>query len=49
MKIDFREKKTENGWQESFDAFWIKITPGWFDVPPLFVPLFMLVQVDKTG
>ena len=32
MKIDFRDKKTEGGWQDTFDAFWIKITPGWFSI-----------------
>jgi len=32
MKIDFNKKKTEEGWQKSFDAFWMKITPGWFSL-----------------
>ncbi len=31
MDIDFRTKKTEAEWTETFDAFWRKFIPLWFD------------------
>jgi len=31
MKIDFKEKKTEAGWQRTIDSFWKKATPHWFE------------------
>jgi len=31
MKIDFKTKKTEAGWQEALDNFWMKATPKWFE------------------
>jgi len=31
MKIDFRTKKTEAGWQKVLDNFWMKATPKWFE------------------
>ena len=30
-KINFNVKKTEKEWQNSWDQFWIAITPLWFD------------------
>jgi hypothetical protein len=31
QKINLNAKKTEFEWQKTWDIFWIKITPLWFD------------------
>lgn len=32
IKINLNEKKTEAGWQEAIDSFWLNVTPKWFEL-----------------
>ncbi len=32
IKINLNEKKTEAGWQETIDSFWMNVTPKWFEL-----------------
>jgi hypothetical protein len=32
IKINLNEKKTEAGWQEAIDSFWMNVTPKWFEL-----------------
>lgn len=31
MQINLKEEKTEQEWQKTFDEFWLKFTPKWFE------------------
>lgn len=50
MTVDFSAKKTEAGWQETFDAFWKALTPIWFDWLEwvLILGVFTLIE-QETG
>lgn len=31
MQLDFKDKKTEGDWHETFKRFWLAVTPKWFE------------------